>query len=88
MSGHSTTCHSEFPLAVDFDHFPARCNRRGHPDTWLPDDPEELEITSVRLFGLELIELLSPERLADIESQCHEWLESQATIPESIDILQ
>lgn len=30
-------------LVALVSYSPYRDNRRGHPDTWLPDDPEEIE---------------------------------------------
>jgi hypothetical protein len=32
------------PCLVELTGYsPYRCNRIGHPDNWLPDDPEEIE---------------------------------------------
>lgn len=39
-----TTVAGGFPCRARLISYSAyRCNRRGHPDNWLPDDPEEIE---------------------------------------------
>lgn len=40
----------EVHVEVDYDHSPYRCNRRGHIDSWLPDDEEEFEVNGVQLL--------------------------------------
>jgi len=47
-----TTVARGFPCRARLIHYePYRCNRRGHIDRWLPDDPEHAEIELLPLRG-------------------------------------
>lgn len=51
------------------------CMRRGHPDTWWPDEPAEIEFEVIDDFDGDAIEIdLSRKEIEEIEDQILFWM--------------
>lgn len=60
---------------VDFDYTPeVPGNYRGHPDTWTPSEPEEIEITGISYKDFNINWMLEDDEIAEsIKSQCCDY---------------
>lgn len=64
-------------LEVDVYADPGRRGRwGGHPDTWEPEEPAEVEVVAVRYLGVETVIELTADELDEVsrmalEDRCH-----------------
>jgi len=54
---------------VDYDHYPADISLRINGIQMEPDYPEMIEINSVTLLGIDVVDMLSEAVLAEIEEE-------------------
>jgi hypothetical protein len=64
--------HNDTLVDVQFEYtrgYPA--NLSGHPDSWSPEEPDELEIIEVRWNGMNILPLLSEGDMENIEMELY-----------------